>query len=193
MRREDFEPIYDQVATKLASWKGKLRNKPGRLTLANVVLTSIPSYAMQIQWFPQYACDRLDRTVRAFLWQGAQDKAMHMVSWKKVTRARIHGGLGVFSARFQNVALLGKLSWNLIQHSDKLWVTLLSDKYLKEGDLFLDIAKAGSPTWRAILKSLEWLQESFSFKIGDGNTNIWFRPWLCKQPLCDLVPDIAPQ
>jgi len=66
--KEDFLDIYDRVASKLASWKGRLLNKPGRVTLAKVVLTSLPSYSMQIQWFPQYACDTLDKGVRNFIW-----------------------------------------------------------------------------------------------------------------------------
>lgn len=47
-KREDFVDIVDRIDSKLASWKGRLLNKPGRLTLANSVLASVPSYAMQI-------------------------------------------------------------------------------------------------------------------------------------------------
>jgi len=36
--------VYDKVVSKLALWKGKLLDKLGRVTLANVVLTDIPSY-----------------------------------------------------------------------------------------------------------------------------------------------------
>jgi hypothetical protein len=44
--------VYDKVASKLALWKGKLINKLGRVTLVNVVFTDIPSYIIQINWFP---------------------------------------------------------------------------------------------------------------------------------------------
>lgn len=53
--------VCDKVVSKLASQKGKLLNKLGRVTLANIVLTDIPSYIIQINWFPQFACDRLDK------------------------------------------------------------------------------------------------------------------------------------
>jgi len=59
-----------------------------------------------------------------------------------------------------------------LQSEDKLWVSLFTDKYLKEGALFLDIATNGSPTRQAILKALHLLKDGFTFKIGDGDTNI---------------------
>ncbi|RHN61851.1 hypothetical protein MtrunA17_Chr4g0041101 [Medicago truncatula] len=37
--------------------------------MANAVLTSLPPYNMQIQWFLQYACETLDRIVINFVWQ----------------------------------------------------------------------------------------------------------------------------
>jgi len=184
--KEDFLDIYDRVASKLSSWKGRLLNKPGRVTLAKAVLTSLSTYCMQIQWFPQYACDTLDKGVRNFIWHGMNDHAMHMVRWNKIIQPRNKGGLGIRTARLQNTALLGKLVWSLLQSEDKLWVSLLEDKYLKEGKLFLD------KKVKAITKTLSILEDGFQFKIGDGETNIWFQPWILKQPLCDLIQDISP-
>ena len=108
-KKDDFLETYDRVATKLASWKGKLLNKPGRVTMVNAVITSLPSYDMQIQWFPQYVCHTLDKTVRNFIWKGLNNTGMHMVSVKKMAQPRKMGGLGIRTAYFQNVALLGKL------------------------------------------------------------------------------------
>jgi len=36
----------------MVSLESKLLNKPGRLTLANLVIASLSSYDMQIQWHP---------------------------------------------------------------------------------------------------------------------------------------------
>lgn len=66
-RRDDFEDLMERVTTRLASWKGRLLNKPGRVTLTNAVLSAIPSYGMQIQWLPQSVCDGLDRTSIHFI------------------------------------------------------------------------------------------------------------------------------
>jgi len=77
--------------------------------MVNAVITSLPSYNMQIQWFPQYVCHTLDKTVRNFIWKGLNNTGMHMVSVKKMAQPRKMGGLGIRTAYFQNVALLGKL------------------------------------------------------------------------------------
>lgn len=52
VKKDDFSDVMDRVAFKLASWKVRLLNKPGRLSLENSVLTSVPMYGMQVQWYP---------------------------------------------------------------------------------------------------------------------------------------------
>jgi len=48
MKKVDYEFLIDKVQSRLASWKNKLLNKVGRLTLAKSVLDAIPTYYMQI-------------------------------------------------------------------------------------------------------------------------------------------------
>jgi hypothetical protein len=41
LRRVDFQPLIDKIGGRLAGWKGRFLNKAGKLTLVNMVLTSI--------------------------------------------------------------------------------------------------------------------------------------------------------
>jgi hypothetical protein len=66
-KRSDFNFIIERMQNRLASWKNRLLNKTGRLTLASSVLSSIPSYFMQINWLPQSICDSIDQTTRNFI------------------------------------------------------------------------------------------------------------------------------
>ena len=70
MRRGDFAGIVEKISSKLASWKGHLLNKLGRVVLANAVIATIPSYNMQAMLFPQYICDYIDKTDCSFIWKG---------------------------------------------------------------------------------------------------------------------------
>jgi len=97
------------MQTRLASWKNILLNKTGRLALATSILSSIPSYYMQINWLPQNICDSIDQTTRNFIWRGTNNKGLHLVSWKKIARPRHLGGLGIRPAREANICLLEKL------------------------------------------------------------------------------------
>jgi len=80
-KRSDFLFIIEKMQNRLASWKRKLLNKRGRLTLASSVLSSIPTYYMQINWFPQNICDSIDQTTRNFIWRDHNNKGIHLVNW----------------------------------------------------------------------------------------------------------------
>lgn len=137
VKKEDFRFIIDKMQSKLASWKNKLLNKAGRTTLVKSVLNAIPSFYMQINWLPSSVCNQIDRISRQFLWQGTSNSGVHLVGWDKVTRAKKEGGLGVRAARDSNMALLGKLVSDMQQNPTKIWVSMLSNKYVKQGN-FLD-------------------------------------------------------
>lgn len=91
-------------------------------------------------------------------------------------------------ARLSNVALLGKLVWNLLYDPQKLWVRVLSHKYIKGGDIWNIKAKGNiSLIWRSILKALETLRQGFQFRIGDGSSSFWYDNWTGLGALCHLV------
>lgn len=58
--RKDFEFIIEKMNTRLASCKHRLLNRAGRVALASSVLTSMPSYYMQVCWLPQSVCAKID-------------------------------------------------------------------------------------------------------------------------------------
>lgn len=71
-RKENFQFVVDRVASRLATWKTILLNKPCRVTLAKSVLRAISVYVMQLNWIPQSICDDLDAVVRKFIWGSTQ-------------------------------------------------------------------------------------------------------------------------
>jgi len=50
--KRDYDFMLDKINHRLASWKNKLLNKAGRLALVKSVVTSIPTYYMQVAWLP---------------------------------------------------------------------------------------------------------------------------------------------
>uniref|UniRef100_A0A0A8ZCN7 Uncharacterized protein n=1 Tax=Arundo donax TaxID=35708 RepID=A0A0A8ZCN7_ARUDO len=47
-------------------------NKPGRLTLVNMVLSSIPVYHLTAFAIKKWAIKKIDRIRRNFLWKGSE-------------------------------------------------------------------------------------------------------------------------
>ena len=108
MRKEDFNFIIDKLKSKLSGWKAKLLNRAGCITLARLVLSSIPLYSMQTTWVPQQVCDEIDSITRQFIWHQGRTRGLNLVSWDVVTKPRALGGLGIRQAHLMNVALLSK-------------------------------------------------------------------------------------
>ncbi|XP_057419022.1 uncharacterized protein LOC130713254 [Lotus japonicus] len=188
VRKEDFSFIVDRVSARLATWKASLLNKPARVTLAKSVLSAIPVYVMQLNWLPQSVCDQLDMVVRRFIWGNAHSKGIPLVAWDKVARPKKYGGLGLRSARLNNVAMLGKQLWGLVQQDEKFWVRVVRGQHVAGGEVLSCAASAGSYFWRSIIKARDMLKGGFQVRFGDGSSSFWYSCWTPFGLLCDIVP-----
>jgi frataxin-like iron-binding protein CyaY len=190
-KNNDFLFIIEKMQSRLASWKTRLLNKPGRLALASSVLSSIPNYYMQIAWLPQNICDSIDQASRNFIWKNANNKGIHLVSWKKMTKPKKLGGLGLRSARDANICLLGKLVWDILQSKDKLWVNIFSHRYDAGIKILQASDKQGSShIWSSIIRAKAILREGFTWRVGSGSSSFWFCPWSVIVCFSKLVPYI---
>jgi hypothetical protein len=127
----DFHIITERVQAKLAGWKSRLLSPAGKLVLIKSVVTPIPKYVMQCMSVPIKVCNSIDRLCRDFLWGSTEEKRkLHLVSWQKVTVHKNLGGLGIFSMRDRNKALLAKLCWRISTDHESPWAQMLAKKYL---------------------------------------------------------------
>lgn len=83
----------------------------------------------------------------------ANNNKMHLVNWEEVCKPSDKGGLGLRKTNDFNKTLLAKLDWHMITDQDKLWVQVMRNKYLKNGDfLSAPIPSHASWSWRSIIK-----------------------------------------
>lgn len=95
---------------------------------------------MQLHYFPNYVCNNLNKMARSFLKGGhGLSQTCNHVNWNKVTNPRRFGGLGLREARLGNVAMIGKLLWNLLHNKDKLSVQVLSHNYTPKDKLCVQV------------------------------------------------------
>ncbi|GAU45928.1 hypothetical protein TSUD_100050 [Trifolium subterraneum] len=168
--------------------KSRAFNSSGRLALASSVLSSTPAYYMQIAWLAQRMCDSIDQTTRKFLWKDSNNKGIHLVGWNKIACPKNLGGLGIRPARESNNSLLGKLVWDMVQSSNKLWVNLLSNKYVVgPAILHSNSHSTASHTWSSIIHAKNVLKDDFSWRAGLGSSSFGFSHW---SPL--LYPKFCP-
>lgn len=136
-------------------------------------------------WRPEGICDQIDQTVRGFIWGSSTS---HWVPWETITQSRARGGLGVRKAREANISLLGKHIWEVIHNPDKLWVKLMTNKYLNHNSIFQSMSPRGATfTWSSILKATNFLKDGFFIRIGRGDVSLWYGKWLLEGYLCSKV------
>ncbi|KAG8381208.1 hypothetical protein BUALT_Bualt06G0098300 [Buddleja alternifolia] len=95
-----YRDLIDRVQARLSSWKAKLLNFAGRITLVKSVMAALPVHTMQSAWLPQGTCKHLDKLNRAFLWAtDANPRKFHSIKWETVVKKKGEGGLGIYPKR----------------------------------------------------------------------------------------------
>lgn len=148
----------------------------------------MPVYTMQTHCMPRSVCTRIDPITRNFFWgKGDQRRGWHLVNWETLTTPKNFGGLGIRDTRLTNLALLGKLVWSLLHERDKLWVQIITHKYI-HGSIW-NSSSRGTPSiiWRSIHKAIESLADGFKMRLHSGTTSFWYSDWTGLGNLCDLV------
>ncbi|XP_057746710.1 uncharacterized protein LOC130965976 [Arachis stenosperma] len=188
--RASFNGIVDKIKDRLANWKGRLLNRASRFYLINSVAASIPTYRIQVSLFPSSVSDKITSMMRLFLWKGTVDgRGLSLTNWNTVVTPKKFGGLGIRDTACTNVALIGKLIWQLFNCPEKFWVQLIFHKYLKKFDtsLFMPPRNA-SHVWRSICKAFNLLRDDFTWNIGPLNQSFWFGKWRMEGPLAKEMP-----
>ncbi|KAA3472023.1 reverse transcriptase [Gossypium australe] len=173
--------VVDKIRRKLNSWDARNLSFAGRITLAQSVLLSIPTYFMQTMKIPQGVCEEIERVARQFIWgSSGKNSKMALVGWDTICQPKGRGGLGLRHLNDQNSSFLMKIGFSLVSKSDALWVRILRAKYGWKGQLPETINKNKcSHLWRSLSKLWPSVRENLIWSIGDGaNVRCWKDPWI---------------
>ena len=66
--KQFWQPMIENVNSRLAKWKGKLISMAGRVCLIKFVLFSLPLYYLSFYKMPKYVSNKLLKVQRNFLW-----------------------------------------------------------------------------------------------------------------------------
>ena len=172
LRRVDIQPIIDKIGARLATWKGKLLNRAGRLRLINTVLTSLPMYHLTVFRLQKWAIKKIDKMRRGFLWKGTEEaQGGHcLVQWARCLRPKNFGGLGILDLDLFSRAL--RLRWLWYQWTDtgRPWT-------------------GTEPPVNAVDRQL--FRASTVVTLGDGKrASFWQSAWLNGRAPMDIFPDL---
>ncbi|KAL8139061.1 hypothetical protein V2J09_005062 [Rumex salicifolius] len=162
-----------------------------RVTLTRSVLNTIPTHTISTILLSSSTCHQIDKICRDFVW-GSYDggKRIHLVDWKTLCLPRNAWCLDIRPIRKANVALIGKLGWQLLTNSKALWSKVLTAKYkVGYGNIQETVRarKASSTGWKSILRGLkEVVLPGLKWNVFTGqNVRFWSDSWVLTTPLAD--------
>jgi hypothetical protein len=114
-RVEHFAPLVNRVERQLTAISSML-TQVGKLQLVNSILSSLPTYIMCSIVVPIVVLEDVDRARRHCMWRNpdCNAKSKPLVAWKKCTKPKNKGSLGIINLRSQSTALL-------LKHLDKFY------------------------------------------------------------------------
>lgn len=124
-----FDPLIARIDRHLATWQAMLLSTAARVTLINLVLDGLPTYAMGAMMLPTGVVKKLDARQRAFLWAGRDtvSGALCLVAWEEVCKDKEDGGLGVVWLDTRNAYMLLKLLHKLHHPEGSGWASWVAD------------------------------------------------------------------
>ncbi|XP_016675259.1 uncharacterized protein [Gossypium hirsutum] len=122
--------VVDKVRNKLSSWDARQLSLVGRVTLAQSILLSIPSYFMQTMMIPTGLCDEIENIVQKFVWGSTNGNTkIVLVSWDSVCQPKAHGDLGLRHLEDHNTSFMMNMGFNIVSNTNALWVRVIRTKY----------------------------------------------------------------
>jgi hypothetical protein len=68
LKRDDLQPLIDNLLKRMAGWRGKLLSLEARRLLIQTVLASIPIYMISFFKFPKWALKLINTQLANCLW-----------------------------------------------------------------------------------------------------------------------------
>ena len=91
------------------------------------------------------------------------------MSWKKLCKSKLYGGMGFRNLEVFNLALLAKQGWQILSNPNSLMARVYKAKYFPYDDILN--AKLGSNpsyAWRSMFNSLEVIRKGTRWRVGNG-------------------------
>lgn len=191
---KDYDELRKRVEARLQGWKVNLLFQASRYILVEFVITSIPIYTMSSCKLSHGWCRHIDKPARRLLWKGNASLISYytLVSWKKIYRPKLHGGLGIRKLEDINIALPCKLRWSLENNFDLLWVKALKAKYFPFSSFMHCVWKRFNPwQWNGIPSIRSVLAKGICFRVVQGNNiNYCKDPWIPNNPNFQPIPNL---
>jgi hypothetical protein len=85
LKREELQPLIDNLLKRLSGWRGKLLSLEARRLLIQTVLASIPIYMLSFFKFPKWALKLINTQLSNCLWSDEEgNRKIHLANWPSI-------------------------------------------------------------------------------------------------------------
>jgi len=89
----DWVWLWKRIENKISHWVNRYLSLGGRLTLAKVVLESIPVYWLSLYKVPSSILAGIRKRIFSFIWKGNHtSKKIHLARWELLSKPKFKGG-----------------------------------------------------------------------------------------------------
>ena len=129
--------IISKIKAKIVLWGGHWLMKVGKAILIKSILSSLPIFQSSLLLPPKSISVQIAKILRDFLSCGGKgnNKKINLVKWETIKRPITKGRLQIRDPELANLALGGKLVWQIFADKNHLVNKLFLMKYLKGGSL----------------------------------------------------------
>ncbi|XP_026451665.1 uncharacterized protein LOC113351989 [Papaver somniferum] len=127
--------ILQAVDARISIWLHKLISQDARTTL--IIGQSIPLFQMGAFLIPKHLCKQMDAHLCKFWWGETldpNDRKLHLLGWDILCSPKAEGGLGFRKAELNNLAMLARNAWRILENPDCLLATVFKAKYFPRTD-----------------------------------------------------------
>ncbi|XP_026451501.1 uncharacterized protein LOC113351782 [Papaver somniferum] len=132
--------ILQVVDARITVWLHKLLSQAARTTLVKHIGQDIPLYQMWAFLIPKHLCRQMDAHFCKFWWGESldpKDRMLHILGWDTLCSPKSEGGLGFRKYELNNLAMLARNAWKIIENPDCMLAKILKDPSIKV-DYFID-------------------------------------------------------
>ncbi|KAM6582578.1 hypothetical protein CsatB_009580 [Cannabis sativa] len=175
--------LQEKMKKKIFTWESRFLSRAGKEVLLKSVAQALPCYAMSVFLLTKEICSNLEGMMAKFWWKSQSrsgSKGVNWISWKRLSKHKVDGGMGFRDLRDYNLSFLGKQGWRLLTNEDSLVSKIYKARYYPSGS-FLNATLGQNPSfiWKSILEAQGLVKAGVRKSIGNGDTvSILLDPWL---------------
>ncbi|CAN0874829.1 Uncharacterized mitochondrial protein AtMg00310 [Linum grandiflorum] len=127
---------------------------------------------MNVFLLPITLLEEIERMMNSYWWgtKGSGGGGIAWMRWERMCVRKDGGGMGFKDLYGFNLAMLGKLGWQLLSDGTSLMAQILKAKYFPQGDFIsANLGSNPSRTWCSIHEARLLVKQGYRWKVGVAN------------------------